>query len=121
MFAFTFWGSLPVSRKWHPPNTSWSFNPLGREWNLVPYQARYLEVARYAPLIASTQMPEGHFFMCESKKDSRVCNSRTSSSGYHYQRCHALEYVPFAERPDQIVILGKSLLSSFFLCAQILK
>ncbi|KAJ7139984.1 hypothetical protein C8R43DRAFT_1131722 [Mycena crocata] len=49
MFAFTFWGSLPKSGKWLPPatsNTSWSFNPLGREWNLVPYQ-----------------MPEGHFFL----------------------------------------------------------
>ncbi|KAJ7805299.1 hypothetical protein B0H14DRAFT_2881002 [Mycena olivaceomarginata] len=76
MFAFTFWGSLPRSGKWLPPSTgdvSWSFNPLGREWNLVPYQ-----------------MPEGHFFI-----------------GYHYQRCQALEYIPFAERSDQIVILAK--------------
>ncbi|KAJ6562316.1 hypothetical protein B0H19DRAFT_1259901 [Mycena capillaripes] len=47
MFAFTFWGSLPDSGKWLPPvGTSWSFNPLGREWSLVPYQ-----------------MPEGHFFI----------------------------------------------------------
>ncbi|KAJ7907097.1 hypothetical protein B0H13DRAFT_701526 [Mycena leptocephala] len=73
MFAFTFWGSLPKSGKWLPPDISWSFNPLGPEWSLVPYQ-----------------MPDGHFFM-----------------GYHYQGCHSLEYVPFAERPDQIVILAK--------------
>ncbi|KAJ7747138.1 hypothetical protein DFH07DRAFT_578493 [Mycena maculata] len=76
MFAFTFWGSLPRSGKWLPPptdDTSWSFNPLGREWNLVPYQ-----------------MPEGHFYI-----------------GYHYERCQALQYVPFAQRPDQIVVLAK--------------
>ncbi|KAJ7772875.1 hypothetical protein DFH07DRAFT_801772 [Mycena maculata] len=76
MFAFTFWGSLPVdiSGQWRPESgTSWSFNPLGREWNLVPYQ-----------------MPEGHFYI-----------------GYHYERCDSLQYVPFAERPDQIVILAK--------------
>ncbi|KAJ7208251.1 hypothetical protein GGX14DRAFT_633818 [Mycena pura] len=76
MFAFTFWGSLPKSGKWLPPptsDTSWSFNPLGREWNLVPYQ-----------------MPEGHFYI-----------------GYHYERCQALQYVPFAQRPDRIVILAK--------------
>ncbi|KAJ7662262.1 hypothetical protein B0H17DRAFT_1185094 [Mycena rosella] len=76
MFAFTFWGSLRKSGKWLPPtagNVSWSFNPLGAEWNLVPYQ-----------------MPDGHFFL-----------------GYHYERCYALEYVPFAQRPDQIVILAK--------------
>ncbi|KAJ6583502.1 hypothetical protein DFH09DRAFT_1144632 [Mycena vulgaris] len=48
LFAFTFWGSLPSSGKWLPPigAPSWSFNPLGREWNLVPYQ-----------------MPESHFFL----------------------------------------------------------
>ncbi|KAJ7085219.1 hypothetical protein B0H15DRAFT_847433 [Mycena belliarum] len=76
MFAFTFWGSLHKSGKWLPPKTaniSWSFNPLGREWSLVPYQ-----------------MPEGHFFL-----------------GYNYQGCHALDYVPFDKRPDQIVILAK--------------
>lgn len=39
MFAFTFWGSLPRSGKWLPPlDASWSFNPLGREWSLVPHQ-----------------------------------------------------------------------------------
>ncbi|KAJ7491730.1 hypothetical protein B0H11DRAFT_990001 [Mycena galericulata] len=74
MFAFTFWGSLPRSGKWLPENEKpWSFNPLGREWSLVPYQ-----------------MPDGHFFI-----------------GYHYQGCQALQYIPFSERPDQIVILAK--------------
>ncbi|KAJ7648992.1 hypothetical protein DFH06DRAFT_1208710 [Mycena polygramma] len=75
LFAFTFWGSLRRSGKWLPPipETSWSFNPLGREWNLVPYR-----------------MPEGHFFI-----------------GYHYQGCQSMDYVPFANRPNQIVILAK--------------
>ncbi|KAJ7480679.1 hypothetical protein FB451DRAFT_1238196 [Mycena latifolia] len=76
MFAFTFWGSLPKSGKWLPPfNTSWSFNPLGREWSLVPYQVRGGRLGRL--------------------------------TGYHYQRCHALEFVPFAKRPNQIVLLAK--------------
>ncbi|KAJ7626941.1 hypothetical protein FB45DRAFT_56538 [Roridomyces roridus] len=80
LFAFTFWGSLPRSGKWLPPTPeiSWSLNPLGREWNIVPYR-----------------MPEGHFFI-----------------GYHYQGCQSVDYVPFANRPNQIVILAKK--SSYF-------
>ncbi|KDR77694.1 hypothetical protein GALMADRAFT_245822 [Galerina marginata CBS 339.88] len=55
LFAFTFWGSKPHAIQWNSGSYPWSFNPLGSEWNLVPYQ-----------------MPEKQFFLgyyyqgCES-------------------------------------------------------
>ncbi|KIM37567.1 glycosyltransferase family 18 protein [Hebeloma cylindrosporum] len=55
LFAFTFWGSKPNAIQWNSTSDPWSFNPLGSEWNLVPYQ-----------------MPEKQFFLgyyyqgCES-------------------------------------------------------
>jgi alpha-1,3(6)-mannosylglycoprotein beta-1,6-N-acetyl-glucosaminyltransferase len=42
-------------------------------------------------------------------------SNEKNDSGYHYQRCQALEYIPFAERSDQIVILAKSAVLPFFL------
>ncbi|THV05093.1 hypothetical protein K435DRAFT_835038 [Dendrothele bispora CBS 962.96] len=46
LFTFTFWGSPPNFGTFYAPEHSWSFNPLGGEWNLVPYQ-----------------MPDKHFYL----------------------------------------------------------
>ncbi|KAE9405236.1 hypothetical protein BT96DRAFT_346207 [Gymnopus androsaceus JB14] len=38
LFTFTFWGSPIGWQKFMAPQEPWSYNPLGGEWNLVPYQ-----------------------------------------------------------------------------------
>ncbi|KAL0947212.1 hypothetical protein HGRIS_013330 [Hohenbuehelia grisea] len=79
LFAFTFWGSKPNSDKWLSGSEPWSFNPLGSEWNLVPYQ-----------------MPEKQYFLgyhyqgCQtlraipySERDNRVVVLAKLSNYYH--------------------------------------
>jgi hypothetical protein len=46
MFAFTFWGSKPYDQKYHSDIDSWSFNPLGPEWNLVSVLLLVLFICR---------------------------------------------------------------------------
>ncbi|KAJ7596009.1 hypothetical protein C8J56DRAFT_923810 [Mycena floridula] len=42
IFAVSFWGSTPGSGYWSAPEETWSFNPLGNEWNLMPEKHFYL-------------------------------------------------------------------------------
>ncbi|KAG7091462.1 hypothetical protein E1B28_010493 [Marasmius oreades] len=46
LFTFTFWGSPRGWQNFLAPPEPWSFNPLGGEWNLVPYR-----------------MPDQHFYL----------------------------------------------------------
>ncbi|KIK63908.1 hypothetical protein GYMLUDRAFT_83329 [Collybiopsis luxurians FD-317 M1] len=46
LFTFTFWGSPEGWQNFMAPKEPWSFNPLGAEWNLVPYL-----------------MPDHHFYL----------------------------------------------------------
>ncbi|THV05092.1 hypothetical protein K435DRAFT_774077 [Dendrothele bispora CBS 962.96] len=46
LFTFTFWGSPRGWQNFRAPRAPWSFNPLGGEWNLVPYK-----------------MPDRHFYL----------------------------------------------------------
>ncbi|KAF9535474.1 hypothetical protein CPB83DRAFT_14206 [Crepidotus variabilis] len=86
LFAFTFWGSKPNSHKWGSNAEPYSFNPLGPEWNLVPYQ-----------------MPEKQFFLgyhyqgCQSlqyipferRQDKMIVLAKKSS--YYYGQGHAFD------------------------------
>ncbi|KAI3605038.1 alpha--mannosylglycoprotein 6-beta-n-acetylglucosaminyltransferase a [Moniliophthora roreri] len=38
IFTFTFWGSPQGWGNFFAPHEPWSFNPLGGEWNIVPYR-----------------------------------------------------------------------------------
>ncbi|KAF9269835.1 hypothetical protein L218DRAFT_292320 [Marasmius fiardii PR-910] len=38
LFTFTFWGSPRGWQNFFAPREPWSFNPLGGEWNIVPYR-----------------------------------------------------------------------------------
>ncbi|KAL0566458.1 hypothetical protein V5O48_015552 [Marasmius crinis-equi] len=38
LFTFTFWGSPQGWQNFFGPKEPWSYNPLGGEWNLVPYR-----------------------------------------------------------------------------------
>ncbi|KAF9259260.1 hypothetical protein L218DRAFT_672917 [Marasmius fiardii PR-910] len=46
LFTFTFWGSPRGWINFLAPHEPWSFNPLGGEWNIVPYR-----------------MPDKHFYL----------------------------------------------------------
>uniref|UniRef100_A0A0W0FSY6 Glycosyltransferase family 18 catalytic domain-containing protein n=1 Tax=Moniliophthora roreri TaxID=221103 RepID=A0A0W0FSY6_MONRR len=46
IFTFTFWGSPQGWGNFFAPHEPWSYNPLGEEWNVVPYK-----------------MPDKHFYL----------------------------------------------------------
>ncbi|KAK7472511.1 hypothetical protein VKT23_000626 [Stygiomarasmius scandens] len=90
LFTFTFWGSPRGWQNFGAPKEPWSFNPLGGEWNLVPYR-----------------MPDKHFYLQVLVSIPRSLSLKLSHRGYHFTGCEDTPYVPPSKRRDQILVLAK--------------